>query len=821
METVPEKLQSSDAWRRIEDEFLATGRAAGVLSGLTEATDAIVRQAYGASIQPVCPESAEMLAVGAYGRREIFPYSAADLVILLERNAQSEPVKGALARFARLLWDAGLRLNYTARTLAECLDTREQNLELIVNLLDRRFLAGDRALDARLEARLPVVLLKHAREIRQHISHSARTRHAKYQNTCHHLEPDVKEAPGGLGDLSLIDWLAKLNPEYRSSSEKLKPSGELPSSARSFLHYQAGQDQNVLHFDAQHSLAQQAFVSSKKPAEWMREYLRNARMIFNEARRALDASERTHNSLLENFREYRTRLSNGEFTVSRDRVLLRNPAQLDTDPAIVFRLLEFVARHGIQMAHETERRLETAYALFAEYCAQPQPLWSELKSILRCPHAALALRALENTGLLTALFPEWTDIQDLPVADPEHRYTADEHTLSSIECVAGLPALTDPTRQRFSELLSEIDNPALLLFALLFHETGSGGSDPLGIAAKHARAAMARIQMHAEDRSTVEFLIEHQHDLATAMTGRDLDDPAAARALADRVGTVELLKLLSVFTYADISAANSEALTPWRLEQLSRAYSAINHELTRELETDRIQQVPGNLPESARFIKGFPVRYLRARTPGEIEAHLRLFELSRPTGVAVQLDEIEAAHRLTIVARDRPSLFASFAGAITSFGMDILKAEAFSNVNGLVLDTFVFADPKRMLQLNPSEVERLQDLVQRVALGKTDAQRLMRNVSQPGSRKRAHSPQVQFDSEACATATLVEIVADDRPGLLYSLAMVFSSSACNIDTVLIDTKGHRAIDVFYVARDGRKLSAELQTMLKEKLISVC
>ena len=123
-----------------------------------------------------------------------------------------------------------------------------------------------------------------------------------------------------------------------------------------------------------------------------------------------------------------------------------------------------------------------------------------------------------------------------------------------------------------------------------------------------------------------------------------------------------------------------------------------------------------------------------------------------------------------------------------------------------------------MLQLNPSEVERLQDLVQRVALGKTDAQRLMRNVSQPGSRKRAHSPQVQFDSEACATATLVEIVADDRPGLLYSLAMVFSSSACNIDTVLIDTKGHRAIDVFYVARDGRKLSAELQTMLKEKLM---
>jgi [protein-PII] uridylyltransferase len=137
------------------------------------------------------------------------------------------------------------------------------------------------------------------------------------------------------------------------------------------------------------------------------------------------------------------------------------------------------------------------------------------------------------------------------------------------------------------------------------------------------------------------------------------------------------------------------------------------------------------------------------------------------------------------------------------------------------LDTFVAADPKRMLQLNPTETDRLGDLLQRIALGRTDAQKLMRGRGLPDPGKRTEPPRVEFDSEACPTATLVEIDAEDRPGLLYSLASVFSSSACNIDIVLVDTKGHRAIDVFYVAHEGRKLPPEMQARLKEKLMAAC
>jgi [protein-PII] uridylyltransferase len=831
----PKNLQSTAAWRAVEEEFLATGEAAAVKQALTRTRDELVVEAYRAAIGPVFPDSVAMLAGGAYGLGQTFPYSELDIVLLLETGKQSNALKELLPEFVRLLWNAGLRVSSAVLTMAECLEAIERGSVPGFSLLDRRILTGDRVVAGKLEGKLPAALALHGQKMCQHLCEVARARHARYRHTPYHAEPDVKEGPGGLQDVRLVDWLAMLRTEHEGSGGELSRAAAFVSAARCFLHYRAGCDHNTLDFEAQEGLAHHAFVGA--PAEWMPRYFESARTIFNEARRAIEGAEKSQSSLLDNFREYRSRLSNQEFTVSRERLLLRNPAQLAADPALVFRMVEFIARHGVAPAAETERRLEASREVFAAWCAQPRPLWGALKTTLACPHAAMALRTLEATGLLRGLFPEWGAIEHLVIADSEYPYTVGEHALQTIECVVELGvtpgsidgsvagatagAVNNPERQRFAGLLGELDDVTLLLFALLFHEMGRGVAGPGGLAAEPARQAMARIEMPDDARSTVEFLILHQSELADALSGRDMDDPAAAGFLAERVGTIERLKLLSVMTYAGIVTLGAGANIPWRLEQLWRAYSIAQHELLRELETDRIRQVPGDLPQNAEFIKGFPLRYLRARSSAEIAGHLQLFELSRPTGVAVRLDPMEGAYRLTVVARDKPSLFAQFAGAISSFGMDILKAEAFSNAAGVILDTFVFADPKRMLQQNPSEADRLGDMLQRIALGKTDAHRLMRGRALPDASKRTASPQVEFDSDACPTATLVEIKTDDRPGLLYSLATVFSSSACNIDVVLVDTKGHRAIDVFYVAHDGRKLSLEMQERLKEKLLAVC
>jgi [protein-PII] uridylyltransferase len=598
-------------------------------------------------------------------------------------------------------------------------------------------------------------------------------------------------------------------------------AGALLASIRCFLHYRAGSDSNVLDFNSQTAFSEQHFAPARTPVACMREYFEHARVLFREAQSGMERSAKSTGPLLEQHREMQSRFSNSEFTVLRERVFLRQPAALAADPGMVFRLLEFVAKHGIPAAADTERRLAADRDSLAAYCAHTKPLWPQLKAVLSHAHASSAIQLLRNTGLMTTLFPEFANIEGLALPDPGHRFTVDEHTFLTIDRIAGQP-VAEPGTQRFSDLRPEIDDQAVVLFALLFHEMGKGlETDWISKSAELARNAALRLGMPASDQEDVEFLIGCQYDLSEVVAGRDPDDPSTAKWLANRIGTIERLKMLTLFTYADVAVTSPNAMTPWRLEQLWVTFEMAQGEFTRQLETDRIVELPQHLSQWSEFIQGFPGRYLRARSAAEIERHTRLYDRSRADQAAVELDRIEGAYRLTVIARDMPGLFASFAGAISSFGLDILKAEAFSNSHGVILDTFVIADPSRRLERDPPEAERLQDLIRRVALGKTDATRLLRNRARADSAKRAFPPQVGFDSEACDTATLVEIVTEDRPGLLYSLATAFSSTGCNIDIVLIDTKGHRAIDVFYVAREGGKLTPEFQTTLREKLLAAC
>jgi [protein-PII] uridylyltransferase len=846
-----EKLHSHPRWQQIQQQFFATGAAAPVLAGLSALIEQMTIEAFDASLATLPDPSVAMLAVGGFGRRELFPFSDVDVLILIERESQAAAIKNALAEFVRLLWDAGLRLSHSVRTVAECAEIHEGNIELSISLLDRRLLQSDRRmlagspdLNAKLEHKLPVFFNRQSRALTRHLCQLARERHQKFQNTLYHLEPNVKETPGSLRDLHLIDWLGKLRKPDEEVAARLRAPAAFMHSLRCFLHYQARRDQNLLTFDAQEALAAQPYLEFREPAALMREYFRNARVIFSEARRALDWNEKSASSLASQFRDRRARLSNTEFTVSNDRVYLRSPAQLTNDPAIILRLLEFVARHAVLLAAETERRLEHAAPAFAAYCASPpQPLWPPFGNILSLPRSATALRAMHDTDLLQAMFPEWKTISCLVVPDFYHRYTVDEHTLVAIEKLAELAANQlatnqlatniDTARRRFADIYSEIEDLALLRFALLFHDSGKGvqSGDHARLSVQLAHAASERIQMPPREQNAVEFLIEHHLALSTVMNSRDLYDPATAALLAHRIGTLERLKLLTLLTYADISAVNPAAMTPWRLEQLWQTYRVAHQQLLHNLETERITDLPKDLPaglaDPEGFLTGFPSRYLRTHTPADIRTHLQLYEFSRNTGVAVQLDAAGGVHRATIVARDRPALFASLAGGLSSFGMDILKAEAFSNAQGLILDTFVFDDPKRTLELNPTENHRLRQTLEDIALGQFDAQRLLaapplnERAAPPHHKKRTVEPRVHFDPDACDTATLVEIITEDRPGLLYDLSAAFSAAGCNIDVVLIDTEGRKAIDVFYVATNGSKLASNIVNELSRTLLTVC
>ena len=191
--------------------------------------------------------------------------------------------------------------------------------------------------------------------------------------------------------------------------------------------------------------------------------------------------------------------------------------------------------------------------------------------------------------------------------------------------------------------------------------------------------------------------------------------------------------------------------------------------------------------------------------------------------MALAIDRREGVYHLNLLTKDRLSLFASVAGTLSSFGLNILKAEAFANQQGTVLDTFVFEDPQRNLELNPPEVDRLKLTLERVILGRVVVKDLLKNrpKAAPPSRGGRIAPRVNVDNAASATATLVEVMAQDRPGLLFDLANAFTHARCSIDVVLVDTEAHKAIDVFYVTREGAKLSDSAVGDLRTSIMSAC
>ena len=223
----PKNLQSTDAWRAIEEEFLAGGDASRAQKAFTLAIDEVVVKAYRTAIAPVFPESLAMLAGGAYGLGQTFPYSDLDIVLLLDSGKQADALKELLPEMVRLLWNAGLRVNSPVLTVAECLEAVERASVPGFSLLDRRLLAGDRAVYEKLEVRLPSALALHCQKMSQRLCELARGRHGRYQNTPLHAEPDVKAGPGGLQDVRLMDWLAMLKGERRRTRRRAEPGGRV------------------------------------------------------------------------------------------------------------------------------------------------------------------------------------------------------------------------------------------------------------------------------------------------------------------------------------------------------------------------------------------------------------------------------------------------------------------------------------------------------------------------------------------------------------------------------------------------------------------
>jgi [protein-PII] uridylyltransferase len=836
-----------DESTRIQQEFENDGDGRAAIAKRTTLIENITRALWQECFDQQQPFA--LVALGGFGRRWLFPYSDIDLLFLHENQKSEEEFKDPVRRFSQELWDLRLKLSPSTRTLAECDRLDPNNVEFTLALLDCRFLAGNRETFSRLHDKLiPGLISRESQSLVQRLADITRERHAKYGDTVFHLEPNVKDAPGGLRDYNVACWLALISamdklrdwPDPKtllpaSARRQLEPALEFLMSLRCFLHFRHGRDDNSLSWTDQDEAAARKIGASQtmSAADWMRIYFGHARSVHRLSTQLLEEIPAAWSSLYRQFQSWRSRISNSEFSVVDGLIFLQQPTAIE-DPQVLLRMFDFMAHHGLKLSTTTEYRVEQVLPSLAATPPRGAELWQYLQVILLEPHAADALRAMHSLRLLNVLLPELRSIDSLVVRDFYHRYTVDEHSFRAIESLHLLSESQSEWDQRYAEIFGELERPELLFLSLLLHDTGKGvgGEDHVQNSIEIATRSLESLDLDPPDRETVLFLVGSHLDVS-AVLRRDIFDSSTIRAFAEKLGTPERLKMLCLMTYADIKSVNPEALTPWKAENIWQVYIAASNYLNRsadqplhaDADDESLDRVHTLAPVAGKkikaFLEGFPVRYLRTYPAEEVLRHFDMTQRLEHDPVQSTLKRGRHWYEVTLITRDRPFLFATIAGVLAAWGMNIVKANAFSDQAGVIVDTFYFTDRFRTLELNLPEWERFQRSLADVLTGKADLERMLRDrlrAAQNGVPKVKVETSIEFDDESSPHSTLLQVIAQDRPGLLHRIGSQLSQQKYNIEIALIDTEGQMAIDVFYLTSNHAKLSREQQKHLKAALL---
>lgn len=801
--------------RLVEQSFRSDLCPESALEDLTRAMDSLVSQVARRHLRSgaFC-----ILALGGYGRREMFPHSDVDL-LLLYRGEEREAAEDAIKRLLHDLWDLRLDLGHQVWSLEE-LTARGPDLELALALSDARIVTGSVALgNLLLRDYLPGWHRDRTEELRLGIDRLTRKRHESFRNTIFHLEPDLKEGPGGLRDVLAGGWLSKLRRDGRFvpySQERIDAASSFMKRMRMLVHLVRGRNLNRLTYRLQEQIAPLAGFESEDGRtgveSMMREYYLNARVIHGCCRYALvprrpvDPSTQIHLDAVSSERAGPVILKAFRDSLTRSKPLSDRARML-------------IARGSSRLAASLRRH--------------PQP-GSIMELFHPRPGLYRALTEMYELGVLEALFPEFGSIKAKVTRDFYHQYTVDEHSLMAIRNIEELRAGNSGGDARFAALLDEATHPELLTLALLLHDVGkSREGRHADRSTRMAGAALRRLCFPAESIEAISFLIQQHLSMTRIIFRRDLEDPGVIDRFADRVGDPDRLRLLCLLTYADIKAVGPGVLKDWTRDLLWQLYVSAYRKLTLGFGVESVEEetpdllfrdLPGDVDarDFGKFLEGLPLRYVKITPHSEIYEHYRLargLRTDRP--VRLRLTRDLDGYKLCVVTPDRFHLFARIAGVLASFGMNIFRGYAMSNRAGTTLDLFHFTDIRRRFALNPSEKQRFQDSVSRVIRDERSVETYLKGkgrlVNRRFSSARFH-PSVYFEDEPTQRYTIMELVAPDAVGLLYTIAERISSLSCNIDLVLINTEGERAVDVFYLSRDGCRLGLGLQRELEAQIL---
>jgi [protein-PII] uridylyltransferase len=812
----------SERRRVLLDGFMLDRDSEATLSGLTETADNLIRRV---AESRACETDICLVAIGGYGRRELYPFSDIDLLFVYTDSAQVEAEK-AISRVLHDLWDSKLHLGHQVWSLSSLGNLTILDFEFILALLDGRILRGDERIGRLvLSEILPEFVRAHSVELSEKIFEVTEKRHASHRNTIYQLEPDLKQAPGGLRDYHTANWLHRLDAGTISDPLALLPYGASDVSGahavlarlRIMLHFLRGRQQNQLTHRMQEEIARQTGYSETSlqagVESLMMEYFLNARILHSYCLRAIknakggvgNAAELAIESPLTSFSDVL-----GTFLRSLDENMV--------------------------LSDRMRSRVMEALPMVSERLSFPD-LAHTVRAIFK-PRPGLyrALTEMYELGVLEQLFPEFGSIKARVVRDFYHKYTVDEHSLLAIKNIENLLTTSERPDLRFRSLLLESEDAELLTMALLLHDVGKSREGAhVDRSTSMTAKAVRRFHFSREEFETILFLVRNHLAMSSVVFRRDLDDPEVVRRFVDLVNDPGRLRLLTLMTYADIKAVAPGTLNDWKKDLVWQLYVAAYNKLTLGFGEERIEEedvgdklladLPADLDadEFERFLEGFPRRYLMTVPAQEIYEHFQLAsQLSAENSVQLRLTGREDYYELCTVTPDRYYLFAKIVGLLSYFEMNILRGYGFSNRRNTVLDLFHFHDTRKVFALNPEEKTRFLRLLDQAVRDQVAVEKILAGKEQSLIFRPvgpSFVPNIHFEDEFSDNYSIMEIVAPDSLGLLYRIGREISQLRCNIELVLISTEGHKAVDVFYLTFKGRKLPFEFEQQLKEQIIT--
>lgn len=754
------------------------------------------------------PPRTALAAVGGYGRALLLPRSDID-VLLLHDGSDDDAVARLADDLLYPLWNAGFEVGHAVRTPPDCEQACE-HLDAGAAMLDIRRLAGDEGLTLDVAARVEAWAQRDPRAFATAIRGDSARRAERFGFSAHRLEPDLKEGSGGWRDLHSISLIEKAVGTRLEDAgllrgrerEALAAAEEFLARARSALHLEAGKRADRLVLDHQPAVAR-AMGFEDEPRlisidGLMRALFEHARQIEFILRAVIDRS-----------------LEGGAPAGS--------PA---TAPAGVLDAL----------ANEAEAGREPSAALldsiddldFSEEIVWDGDVLRAFWRLLRAGDSgAASLEILDRLGLLARFIPEWTDVRCRPQRDPYHRFTVDAHLTNSLRAMgrilSGEGADDDPVQAEAVKQVSDLD--AVLLGALLHDigKNGEGGHVPVGT--RVVGSILDRMGVGSSAGELVRFMVECHLLIPDTATRRDLSDENLVLDVAAAVGSSERLATLYLLAKADAEATGPAAWTPWRRTLIHELVAKVQHVFERgEMGTALAEKLVGRVgavrnllevepaAEVERFLRGMPRAYFLNVEPARAARHFAT--IAPPVGAkevrAVQFEGIRpGTYELLVVAQDRSGLLSWIAGSLALAGLSILTAQVFTTEEGVASDLFEVEGVWES-DVPDRRWREFRGMLRRAVDGSISLERRVDEKRRWYPAPKVPAPvTVMVDNGASDFATVIEVGASDRLGLLYDITRTFAELGLDVHLAKVATYEGRVVDSFYV-RDavGRKLTDE-------------